>query len=199
MDIKLFGSGTSRSSRCRWTLLELGVEFDYIDDGSLIGTPALKKMHPLGKLPAISIDGKTYFGSAAICSHLCDLFPHKNLIAKPGAHERGLHSQWCFFSLTEIEAYLWSSLKNEKLYKEEKRVKEIVPNNSLEIQNGLEAIERTLENSPYLTGERFSVTDIIVGFTINWAKNAGHLATFTNLISYLDKLHNRKLCTFKAA
>ena len=67
MEITLFGSGTSRSSRCKWTLLELGVEFEYIEGDSLIGSEELKKMHPLGKLPTILIDGKAYFESAAIC------------------------------------------------------------------------------------------------------------------------------------
>jgi len=50
--ITLYGTGTTRSSRCRWTLLELGLDFDYVDNGSLIGTTELKKMQPLGKLPA---------------------------------------------------------------------------------------------------------------------------------------------------
>ena len=199
MEITLFGSGTSRSSRCKWTLLELGVEFEYIEGGSLIGSEELKKMHPLGKLPAISIDGKTYFESAAICSHLCDLNPTGNLIAKPGTHERALHSQWCSFALTEIEAYLWSSFKNQKLYPVEKRVSEIVTNNTIEIKNGLEAIERGLDGYRYLAGDSFSVTDIVVGFTLNWAKNAGHIQNFANLSEYLQRLLGRKLCTFKAA
>ena len=199
MEITLFGSGTSRSSRCKWTLLELGVEFEYIEGDSLIGSEELKKMHPLGKLPAILIDGKAYFESAAICSHLCDLHPAANLIASPGTHERALHSQWCSFALTEIEAYLWSSFKNQKLYPAEIRIAEIVPNNTLEIRNGLEAIDKGLDGYRYLTGDSFSVTDIVVGFTLNWAKNAGHLQSFTNLSEYLQRLLERDLCTFKGA
>ena len=197
MDITLYGAGTTRSSRCRWTLLELGLNFTYIDDASLIGTDKLALMHPLGKLPVIVIDENTYFESAAICSHLCELHPEKQLIANPGSHERGLHNQWCSFALSEIEAYLWSSLKNEKLYPEEKRATEILPNNAEEIRQGLQAIESALESSDYLAGHHFSVTDIVVGFTINWAKNAGHLEKFPNLSKYLDKLHSRALCTFR--
>ena len=58
--ITLYGVGTSRSSRCRWTLLELGLDFGYVDNSSLIGTSELKKMQPLGKLPAIVIDGESF-------------------------------------------------------------------------------------------------------------------------------------------
>ena len=74
-NITLYGSGTSRSSRCLWTLLELGVEFEYVDDSSLIGTENLRKLQPQGKLPAIVVDGKSLFESAAICTYLCDLYP----------------------------------------------------------------------------------------------------------------------------
>ena len=197
MDITLYGAGTTRSSRCRWTLLELGLNFTYIDDASLIGTDKLALMHPLGKLPVIVIDENTYFESAAICSHLCELHPEKQLIANSGSHQRGLHNQWCSFALSEIEAYLWSSLKNEKLYPKEKRVTEILPNNTGEIRQGLQAIEAALESLDYLTGHHFSVTDIVVGFTINWAKNAGHLEKFPNLSKYLGRLHSRSLCTFR--
>ena len=110
-NITLYGTGTTRSSRCKWTLLELGLEFDYVDDGSLIHTPELKKLHPLGKLPAIVINDKSYFESTAICTYLCDLYPEKKLIATAGSRERALHEQWCSFVLSEIEAYLWSSSK----------------------------------------------------------------------------------------
>ena len=58
--ITLYGNGTTRSSRCRWTLLELGLEFHYIDDSSLAGTAELKKIQPLGKLPAIVLMGRVF-------------------------------------------------------------------------------------------------------------------------------------------
>ena len=89
--ITLYGTGTTRSSRCRWTLLELGLDFDYIDNGSLIGTAELKKMQPLGKLPVIIIGGESLFESTAICTYLCDLYPNQNLIASVGSRQRALH------------------------------------------------------------------------------------------------------------
>jgi glutathione S-transferase len=69
--------------------------------------------------------------------------------------------------------------------------------NTEEIIAGLAVLEDTLNETPYLTGSNFSVTDIIVGFTVNWARNAGHLETFPVLSAYLERLHERELCTFK--
>ena len=199
MKITLYGAGSSRSSRCRWTLLELGADFEYIDDSTLIGTEKLKRIHPLGKLPAIIVDGRSFFESAAICTYLCDLHPENRLIPETGSPERALHDQWCSFALTEIEAYLWNSLKNQKLYPEKKRAPDVIPNNTEEIRAGLSAVEATLKTVPYLTGADFSVTDIIVGFAINWAKNAGHLENFPNLSDYLKKLHHREHCPLKSS
>ena len=195
--ITLYGTGTTRSSRCRWTLLELGLDFHYVDDGSLIGTTELKKMQPLGKLPAIVIGGESFFESTAICTYLCDLYPEKNLIAPVGTRQRALHEQWCSFALTEIEGYLWSSLKHKSVYPAEKRVAAILPVNAEEIIAGLTVLEDTLNTIPYLTGPSFSVTDIIVGFTVNWSRSAGHLEKFPVLSAYLERLHERELCTFK--
>ena len=195
--ITLYGTGTTRSSRCRWTLLELGLDFHYVDDGSLIGSTELKKMQPLGKLPAIVIGGESFFESTAICTYLCDLYPEKNLIAPVGTRQRALHEQWCSFALTEIEGYLWSSLKHKSVYPVEKRVAAILPVNTEEIIAGLTVLEDALDTTPYLTGPSFSVTDIIVGFTVNWSRTAGHLEKFPVLRAYLERLHERELCTFK--
>lgn len=178
--------------------MELGLEFHYIDDSSLAGTAELKKIQPLGKLPAIVIDGESFFESTAICTHLCDLYPEKNLNASVGSRRRALHEQWCSFALTEIETYLWSSYKHTSLYPAEKRIAAVVSVNTEEIMTGLTVLEDTLHTTPYLTGSNFSVTDIIVGFTVNWSRSAGHLENFPVLSAYLERLHGRELCTFKS-
>ena len=67
-DITLYGLGTSRSARCRWTLLELGLEFEYVEDRSLLRTDKLRQLQPLAKMPVALINGQVLFESAAICT-----------------------------------------------------------------------------------------------------------------------------------
>jgi len=45
------------------------------------------------------------------------------------------------------------------------------------------------------SGNRFSVTDILVGFTLNWGKGAGLLDMSPNLQRYLERLKQRPHCT----
>ena len=196
-EITLYGSGTSRSSRCLWTLRELGIEFSYVDDSSLLGTEKLKTLQPQGKLPVVVIDGESLFESSAICTYLCDLYPEKGLIGAVGSRERALHEQWCSFALTEVEGYLWSSYKHGSFYPAEKRVPAVLPTNTEEVLAGLTVLERVLADQMFLLGSKFSVTDIVVGFAINWSKSAGHLGTFPALSGYLDRLYSRELCAFK--
>ena len=195
-DITLYGLRHSRSTRVHWTLLELGLEFEMIEDRALIGSDQLREVHPQAKLPAVVIDGEPLFESAAICTYLCDLTPGANLIAAPGSRERALHAQWTSFVLTEMEAYLWSNLKHQNLYPEEKRVPAIVEPNCEEFRNGARVLDDVLANIPYLVGGRFSVTDIIVSWTVNWGGRMGQLDGFEHLYAYLERLFARELCTF---
>ncbi len=92
--IKLFELGPTRSARCRWTLLEAGLEYESIGNRpDIIGSEELRKVHPLGKLPAAIIDGRPLFESAAISTAIADLVPEKDLVAKPGTWSRALHDQ----------------------------------------------------------------------------------------------------------
>ena len=92
---------------------------------------------------------------------------------------------------------MWSSYKHNSFYPPEKRVTGVLSTNTEEIVAGLSVLESALDVTTYLTGSNFSVTDIIVGFTINWSKSAGHLEKFPVLSRYLERLHARDLCAFK--
>ena len=194
-EITLYGFGPTRSARCRWTLLELGLPFENVDDRSLIGSDQLRGLHPQAKLPAIVIDGEALFESVAICTHLCDLAPERGLIGAAGTRERALHEQWASFVLSEMEAYLWSSAKHTIFYPEEKRVAAVVESNSEEFRAGARVLDEVLAGSPFLVGGKFSVTDIVAGWVVNWGRRMGQLDGFDNLSAYLTRLFERELCT----
>ena len=197
LDIKLYGMGRTRSARCRWTLDELALAYEYVDDRSLLYSEELRGLHPQGKMPAILIDGQPLFESAPICEHLCDLVAEPTLIGAVGTYERAQHAQWTSFVLTELDAYLWSDFRHTRVYSEEHRSTRITASNAKEIQSALDVLDGELASRDFLIGNRFSVTDIIVGWSINWAANTDHLAAFTHLSRYLARLQEREHCTIK--
>jgi glutathione S-transferase len=197
-NIKLFELGPTRSARVRWTLLEAGLEYESIGNCvDVIGSHELRAIHPLGKLPAAIIDGQPLFESAAIVTAIADLVPEKDLIAKPGTWARNLHYQWVCFALTEMEAYVHSTEINsiEFVIPKSQHVPQIIEQNSMMFKRGAAALEAVLSRSKYLIEGRFSVTDIIVGYTINWGQEQGLLGEFPSLVAYLERLFEREHCT----
>jgi glutathione S-transferase len=196
--IKLFELGPTRSARVRWTLLEAGLEYESIGNRvEVIGSQELRAIHPLGKLPAALIDGQPLFESAAIVTAIADLVPEKHLIAKPGTWARNLHYQWICFALTEMEAYVHSTEINSMdfVIPKSQHVPQIIEQNSMMFKRGAAALDAILRKTKYLIEDRFSVTDIIVGYTINWGQEQGLLGGFPGLLAYLERLFEREHCT----
>lgn len=191
--IKLFEFAPTRSARARWTLLEAGLEFESVETRPQ--DPDLLKAHPLGKLPAAVIDGKPVFESAAIATAIADAVPEKNLIAKPGTWSRVLHDQWVSFALTELEAWAWSTAINTFVLPEDQRIPAVFEQNAALYRRNAEAMEQALTGAAYLVDDRFSVTDIIVGYAVNWGRLNGYLDGFDNLNAYLDRLFTHEHCT----
>ncbi len=122
MDITLYESGTTRSARCRWTLLETGIAFESKARSDLAESDEINSVYPLGKLPVAIIDGRVLFESAAICTYLADLAPAANLISEPGSWARAQHDQWTSFALTEMDAWLWNTAVNSFVLPPEQRI-----------------------------------------------------------------------------
>ena len=194
-EITLYEFSHSRSRQVRWTLLELGLEFQSVEGMEILHSDELKRVNPMGKVPAVLINGEPLFEAAAICTYLADLVPEKELIAQSGTRERALHLQWVSFALTELEAYVWSNARNTFVLPQEKRITALFEQNNKAFVHAARVLDKVLESTDYLVGNRFSVTDILVGFTLNWGNGQGLLEKTPNLQAYLGRLKERPYCT----
>ncbi len=198
MSIILYELGPSRSARCRWALLEAGLEFESRgNDPSIIGSDELKAVHPLGKLPAVVIDGEPLFESAAIVAAICDRVPEKRLIAEAGTWARALHDQWVFFALTEMESWVSSSELNtlDFVLPKSEHVPAIIEQNDRFFVKSAAALEEHLRVHEYLVEDRFTAADIIVSYTVAFGEEQGLLDGFDALSRYLDRVSERHHCT----
>jgi len=196
--IKLFELGPTRSARVRWALLEAGLPFESAGNSvEVFRSDELRRVHPLGKLPAALIDGKPLFESAAIVTAIADLVPEKNLIAKPGSWARNLHYQWVSFALNEMDPYLHSSEINtiDFILPKEQHVPAIIQQNTMMLRRALAVLEAALSEAEYLLENRFSATDIVVGYTVSWAQEQCLLDQCPKLEAYLERLLAREHCT----
>ena len=191
--MRLFGFSPTRATRPMWALAELGADYEAVTE-NVFQHPELRNFHPLGRLPVIDVDGKGLFESAAICTYLADQYPEKGLIAPSGTWERALHDQWVFFALTEMEAWAWSTFRSKIIVPDDEKVPEMYGYNRNAYRMSAPALEMALQDNDYLINNRFSITDVIVGWTCHFATRLGYNDGFDNINAYVARLMERPAC-----
>src|SRR5438034_11228483 len=115
--MRLYEFGPTRSIRARWTLQELGVEFEPITVNLVAGEhrrPEFLKINPAGKLPVL-VDGDLVLTeSVAIVLYLAEKYPQKRLLPTD-VRTRAEANQWLLFAATELEQPLWRITRNRSL------------------------------------------------------------------------------------
>jgi len=195
---KLYEFAVTRSSRVRFTLLELGLPFESVAGVEAFQHPDVAAIHPLKKLPAVRDDGRPLFESAAICTWLADSHPKAGLIAPSGAWARALHDQWTSFALTEVEAHLWHTARNLFVLPEEERLPAVFPQNEKATKQGLAVLDQELRGKQWIIEDRFSATDIILGYDVCWAHFLGLTEGMTALNAYAERILARPHCPYGA-
>lgn len=196
MTITLFEMHGTRSERVHWTALELGIDYESVEGRAVFESEVLGRVHPLRRVPALCDNDRPLFESAAICNWLADSHPEAGLLARPGDWRRALHDQWVSFTLSELEAYLWSNARNRFVYNEALRVPAIIEQNKREAKRALAVIDTHLSHDDFLVDNRFALTDIFVGYAVHWAKFQKLLNDFNHLQQYHERLLAMPKCTF---
>ena len=193
--IEIYGSGTNRSTRVIWTAAELGLDYKLIATEELLADTELRSLHPQGKIPSAKVGDVMLFESVAICEYLCDIHPNNRLLGESGTIDRAIHTQWTSFSQSEIEAYLWHNFQLDRNSQEANSLARVKDLNRGIALSGLNVINDHLENSEYFGGSLFTLTDIVVGWTLNWARRLELTEEFPAIKAYLSKLFLRPRCS----
>jgi glutathione S-transferase len=81
----------SRSHRVLWLLEELELPYEIVryarNPKTMLAPPELERVHPLGKSPVITDDGRTVAESAAILEYLVERHGGGRLVPAPGSSE----------------------------------------------------------------------------------------------------------------
>ncbi len=166
----LHGKPTNRSFRVLWMLEELGVEYKLEPDDPR--SPEALKFNPSGKVPILvdeSLDGNPFIIDSAACiQYLAD--KHGKFTAPAGTIERGHQDSFTQFALDELDACLWVLAKHTFILPEELRVENIHAACAHDFARSMTVLEQRLGDNAYLTGDEFSVPDIIVGHCYGWSK-----------------------------
>lgn len=165
----LIGNPKSRSFRVLWVLEELAVP--YTVEPANPQSEAMRAANPSGKAPALLVEGETVPDSVAICQFLADR--HAALTHPAGSVMRARQDSLLHFVLDDFDAAAWLLAKHTFVYPEEHRNKDAVRSGvHWDLARALKVFDTRLGSGPWLTGEDFTVADVIAVHTLQWLSRA---------------------------
>jgi len=193
VSMKLYEFGPTRSVRVRWTLQELGVDFESIPVNIMAGEhrrPEFLKINPAGRLPVL-VDGDFVLTeSVAIVFYLAEKYPDKGLMPTD-IKQRAQVNRWLLFAATELEQPLWRIRRHTALYPEDQRLPGDVRLASQEFRTMSDVLEKHMQQRQFVVGDSVTVADFVVAYTLNWANEAKLLDGFPQLLVYMKRMYAR--------
>jgi glutathione S-transferase len=191
--MKLYEFAPTRSIRVRWTLQELGIDFDAIPVNLLAGehrSPAFLKLNPAGKLPVLVDGDMVLTESIAIALYLAEKYRDKALIpADP--QQRAQLMRWLLFTTTELEQPLWRIARHTALYPEDKRLPGELALAREDFVAMASIMEEHMRGRQYVVGNAATIGDFVLAYTLDWATMAKVLNGFPGLEAYVDHMYAR--------
>jgi glutathione S-transferase len=186
--ITLFHHPRTRSSRFIFLLEELGCPYEIHrianirrPDGS--GGVDPENPHPHGKSPALK-DGETVvFESAAIALYLTDKFTQNGIGPLVGDAKRGGYVSWLAYYAGVMEpAWMSAYMKWD------------IPRGTagwVKTDEVMAFVNATLEQGPYILGEKFSAVDVLMATTFKMFLGSPLLAPTPLLEGYVKRVTDR--------
>jgi glutathione S-transferase len=188
IEMKIYTYPKSRSLRVLWALEEMGVNYESIRVDLLNPASEVKSPHPLGKVPFLTDGEVSISETLAICIYLCE--QHKNISIYPAtAEEKSSVNSWLSFTLSDLEAPVWSLLKHVVFTPENQRSPDLMNYLSKEADKVISQI-RFNPTQTWIASNNFTLADIFLSHTLLWAKLCG-LEITEELDSYISRATSR--------
>ena len=189
-ELVFYTNPMSRGRIVRWMLEEIGRPYrtELLDYGTTTKAPAYLAINPMGKVPAITHKGKAVTEVAAIVAYLADAFPDAGLAPPPA--DRADYYRWMFFIAGPFEAASTNKSLGVQL---SDRQKMSVGYGSLDAV--LSAIEGAVSGDGWLTGDRFTAADLLVGAHLGFQTMFGTIdrrPAFTDFIARIEERPARR-------
>ena len=187
----------SRSQRILWLMEELGLPYEikrYQRLPTRLAPPELAAIHPVGKSPVITVEGRTIYESGAIIDYIIRRHANGRLQPDPASPAYDDYQMWMHYAegsaMLPLMLHLYVSRLGEG-------GAPLTPRIESEIANHLGYLDNHLKNRKFLLGDEFSGADVQMSFIPEIAEVYGKRAPFQNLDAWIKRLHARP--AYKAA
>jgi glutathione S-transferase len=191
--MRLYEFGPTRSIRVRWTLQELGVDFDAVTINLMAGehlSPKFLQINPAGKLPALVDGDMVLTESVAIVLYLAEKYSDRSLIPRE-LGRRAEFFRWLLFTTTELEQPLWRITRHTSVYPADKRLPADIALARGEFAAMGRVLETHMDGRPFVVGDSVSVADFVLAYTLDWAKMLDLLDELPRLDGYMQRMYAR--------
>jgi len=187
----------SRSQRILWLLEELGTPYElkiYQRDATTRLAPAeLKAVHPLGKSPVVTEDGRTIIESGAIVDYIVRRHGAGRLSPSLGSDAYEIYNQWLHYGEGSAMLPLMLNMYVSRLGE---AGAPLHPRIESEMSNHLGYLEDSLAGKDWLLGE-LTGADVQMSFVGEVAGAFGRLDRYPNMKAWVDRFQARP--AYKAA
>tara|TARA_R110002020_G_scaffold137457_2_gene306711 strand:- start:178 stop:792 length:615 start_codon:yes stop_codon:yes gene_type:complete len=186
MSLKFYTNPMSRGQIARWALHEVGADYDQVllEYDTTMKAEEYLKVNPMGKVPAIDLDGKIVTEGAAICAYLAEAFPDAGLA--PTADERADYFRWLFFAAGPLEAAITNRSMGFEVAKDRERMAGYGNYDQV-----VDVLDAKFQADAYVCGGRFTMADVYVGAQVVWGTQFGTLPERQSLLDYGKRVTDR--------
>lgn len=193
--MKLYYAQNSRAVRIAWLLEELGLDYE-IEKFTLgqreMREPDYLKVHPMGRVPALELDGQVIFESGAIVQYVLARFGEGRLHPGADSPEFANYLQWLHYCEGMIMPPINTIVVETILLPPERRTELNVKRATKLLNQMLGAVETHMQGRDYLAGE-FSGADIMTGHSVIVSRDLvkADFSDKPNLARYAERLLER--------
>lgn len=192
--MKIYFAPDTRAVRIVWLFEELGLPYEL--EPFTLGDPRMRapdyrKIHPLGRVPALEDDGATIFESGAIVQYVLAKYGGGRLVPEVSSPDFGPYLQWLHYAEGMIMPQV-NIIVVETIILPEERKSQVNVDRATKLLNAmLGAVDQHMEGRAFLAGD-FSGADIMTGHACSVAARLGaDVSDKPNAAAYIERIDGR--------
>jgi glutathione S-transferase len=182
----------SRSQKIVWLLEELELPYEIVhhqrDSQTLMGPPALKALHPLGKSPVLDDDGALLCESGAITQYLLMRYGGGRLAPDPAGPDQLRFLECLYFAVSAGMNPIMIKVYARAFGLSDSPLDSAATD---ELERALGYIEALLSGQDWLMGDLFTAADIQMSFIPELARAVGAVGNHPTIDAWQRRLYAR--------
>ena len=192
--MKIYFAPDTRAVRIVWLFEELGLPYEL--EAFTLGDPRMRapdyrKIHPMGRVPALEDDGVTIFESGAIVQYVLAKYGGGRLVPEVSSPDFGPYLQWLHYAEGMIMPQV-NIIVVETIILPEERKSQVNVDRATKLLNAmLGAVDRHMAGRAFLAGD-FSGADIMTGHACSVSARLGaDVSDKPNVAAYIERINAR--------